>query len=1028
MARLSCLFRRVKKISEKPLTTFVITVLECASRLCADSGLSGGDVARPPQGGVTVARGLAPDGPDPLPRGPRPRVRPRSAPPARSRFLRILSCGLAVCALGVVARLVMAAGAITLYVDDNSTCTSGCGSQAAPYRTIQAAIDDADNQLIAASISGATVRVAAGNYPERLYIVPNVHVLCDAPSTTTIDATGKARSAVILAARTSGRVRTDFSVENCTITGGIGEVRTVEQRISGGGVFVLGDAVVSNNVITGNVMAGAQQNWVGGGVYVGYGDPVITGNLITKNVVNPPPAGGSATSMAIGGGIHVEGNGVGVVATHARIEANTIAENVVQGEIGTGGGLRVDGAPGTLVARNIIQNNRSGYEGGGVSLYGTIAFTDNLVYGNSALMFGGGLHSVQATAQITNNTIVGNTLTQTTRPSGYSFASYGGGLFIDAFFTQIGNPTVRVTNTLVVGNTVAALGTTGGLNSYTTFPIIGYTDLWSNLQLPATSSNVGGDFTQALPAASQAFKILANWGTSTNTTEDFRLTAVSPLIDAGTNTPAPGVTLSALDLDGQPRVEDGNSDGTATVDLGAYEFMVPDSDGDGVPNSLDCAPFVFSIQTPPGPVGPTLRITGTGPASITWGKIMQANVFNVYRGTLGSVPFVWNHTCFESGSTDRSSPDQDNPPRGSAYYYLVDGVNSCAEGCLGSTAPPGACEVPNTSPCAIVPLDSDGDTVLNVNDNCPLVANLSQADQDRDGVGDACDNCPSFANPDQADANADGVGDLCQDSDHDGYPFFNDCNDQNPSIHPGAVEVCNGIDDDCNTLVDENLGTTTCGVGACQRTVNNCVAGFPQTCTPGSPTAEVCNNFNDNCDGTIDNNLGTTTCGVGACQRTVNNCVAGVPQTCTPGTPTAEVCNNIDDNCDGTIDNNLGTISCGVGACLRSAPACVNGSPGTCTPGTPTAEVCNNIDDNCDGTIDNNLGTTTCGVGACQRTVNNCVAGVPQTCTPGTPTAEVCNNIDDNCDGTIDNNLGTITCGVGACQRSAPACVNGSPG
>src|SRR6266704_5917398 len=346
---------------------------------------------------------------------------------ARTGTSRLIVCALAVCALAVVTRLVVAAGAITLYVDDNSTCTSGCGSQAAPYSTIQAAIDDADNQLIAGTISGATVRVAAGNYPERLYIVPHVHVLCDAPSTTTIDATGKGRSAVILADRGSlGRARLDFSVENCTITGGIGEVRT--QRISGGGVFILGDAVVSNNVITGNVMAGAQPNWFGGGVYVGYGDPVITGNLITRNVVNPPPISGSSDSHGIGGGIHVEGNGVGVVATHARIEANTIAENVAQGEAGTGGGLRVDGDVGTLVTRNIIQNNRSSFEGGGVNLYGHVDFTDNLVYGNSALMLGGGLHSYQATAQITNNTIVGNALTQTTRPSGYSFASYGGGL------------------------------------------------------------------------------------------------------------------------------------------------------------------------------------------------------------------------------------------------------------------------------------------------------------------------------------------------------------------------------------------------------------------------------------------------------------------------------------------------------------------------------------------------------------------------------------------------------------------------
>jgi Thrombospondin type 3 repeat/Putative metal-binding motif len=133
----------------------------------------------------------------------------------------------------------------------------------------------------------------------------------------------------------------------------------------------------------------------------------------------------------------------------------------------------------------------------------------------------------------------------------------------------------------------------------------------------------------------------------------------------------------------------------------------------------------------------------------------------------------------------------------------------------------------------------------------------------------------------------------------------------------------------------------------------------------------------------------------------VNNCVAGVPQTCTPGTPGTEICNNIDDDCDGVVDDGLETSTCGVGACQRTGTGCVNGVPGTCTPGTPGTEVCNNIDDDCDGTVDN-LGTTTCGVGACQRTVNNCVAGVPQTCSPGAPATEACNGVDDDCDGLVD--------------------------
>ena len=878
-------------------------------------------------------------------------------------------------ALVFVGHLVVAAGTVTLFVDAGSTCTTGCGTQGAPYPTIQAAIDDADNRIAAGTISGATVQVAAGRYPERLYIVPNIHVICAGPSVTSIDATGKGRAAVIFAARTSGRVKTDFSIEGCTITGGIGEVRT--GRISGGGIFILGDAVVSNNVITGNLMAGAQPNWVGGGVYVGYGDPVIIGNTITRNVVNPPPLGGSTDSLATGGGIHVEGNGIGAVVTHTRIEANTIVDNVAQGEVGKGGGLRVDGDVGTVVTRNIIVGNRSSFGGGGIMVYGTVSVSDNLVFGNSALMFGGGMNIYQANAQITNNTIVGNTLSQTTKPSGYAYATYGGGVCVDALIPQSSNPSVWITNNLLVANTVTAAGTTGGLHSHITSPIISFTDLWNNLKLPATIDDVGGDFTEAqviglrnntsqdprfvnpplfadltvaagstttvvvlmasryqvnqvleynhdavprtitavnittnvltftpaLPAASQSFKLLADWGTSTNVVEDFHVQSGSPVIDAGSNEAAPGVPVSTIDLDGLARVLDGNGDGTATADLGSYEFMVPDCDGDGVPNGLDCAPCVSSVQTPPGPLGPTLKVAPGAPTAITWGRIAQANVFNVYRGSSSGGAFVFNHTCLESDSPDRAAQDPANPPLGTLFYYLVSGVNSCSEGCLGQVAPPGACEIPNPVPCSPTLADTDLDTVLDIDDNCPLAANASQTDQDKDGVGDACDNCPIVANPDQVDTDGDGTGDPCQDSDHDGFMYTVDCNDHNPAIHPGALEVCNGVDDDCNGLVDENLGTTTCGSGACTRTISNCVNGVPQTCTPGTPTAEVCNGIDDDCNGTVDDGLGTITCGIGACARTVNACVDGAPQTCTPGTPTAEVCNGIDDDCDSRVDN-----------------------------------------------------------------------------------------------------------------------------
>src|SRR5256885_11886335 len=130
MASLSFLLPSVKKVFAKAVDNFCQQGnKKLNSRLCAASGSSGGDVARTPKEGVTVAQELAPDGRNPLPRVLRAGVSLRSAPIVPRTLIRTLSCTLAVCALGVVARLVVAAGTVTLYVGDNSTCTSGWGRQ-----------------------------------------------------------------------------------------------------------------------------------------------------------------------------------------------------------------------------------------------------------------------------------------------------------------------------------------------------------------------------------------------------------------------------------------------------------------------------------------------------------------------------------------------------------------------------------------------------------------------------------------------------------------------------------------------------------------------------------------------------------------------------------------------------------------------------------------------------------------------------------------------------------------------------------
>ncbi|HKB07851.1 MAG TPA: MopE-related protein, partial [Candidatus Polarisedimenticolia bacterium] len=92
----------------------------------------------------------------------------------------------------------------------------------------------------------------------------------------------------------------------------------------------------------------------------------------------------------------------------------------------------------------------------------------------------------------------------------------------------------------------------------------------------------------------------------------------------------------------------------------------------------------------------------------------------------------------------------------------------------------------------------------------------------------------------------------CPDEDGDGFcSLIDDCNDHNAAIHPGAAELCDGLDNNCDGVVDD-LGSTTCGVGPCSRTVPRCVAGVPQTCTPGQPSAEVCDGVDNDCNGQTD--------------------------------------------------------------------------------------------------------------------------------------------------------------------------------
>jgi len=268
---------------------------------------------------------------------------------------------------------------------------------------------------------------------------------------------------------------------------------------------------------------------------------------------------------------------------------------------------------------------------------------------------------------------------------------------------------------------------------------------------------------------------------------------------------------------------------------------------------------------------------------------------------------------------------------------------------------------------------------------------------------------------------------------------YSDCN-------PCEPEICDGLDNDCDDLIDEEIDIVPCE-HECGAGDLICIDGSLD-CLGPEPEEEICDYKDNDCDGLIDEDQ-TNDCGI----------CGPLPE---------EVCNGIDDDCDGAIDEDL-IQECET-QCENGLEFCQGGNWIGCTAQPAFEEVCNGFDDDCDGLIDEDLDCLCtidmvgalfpcfedpliCGGGykTCECVDEDCTElqqtpcfaqcwwqkPVPAGCDQllGFIEPEMCNNHDDNCNQLVDEGLTKgcytgppETLYVGICLPGTMICEKGSWG
>ena len=188
------------------------------------------------------------------------------------------------------------------------------------------------------------------------------------------------------------------------------------------------------------------------------------------------------------------------------------------------------------------------------------------------------------------------------------------------------------------------------------------------------------------------------------------------------------------------------------------------------------------------------------------------------------------------------------------------------------------------------------------------------------------------------------------DEDGDGYSELQgDCDDHDAQTFPGAIELCDGVDNDCDAVLPEDEwdedgdGWMPCTDGPDGGDCDD----FEAAVHPGAD--ESCNGLDDDCDGApLEGEEDHDGDGFLACSTEAADC-DDLDGDVHPDA--GESCNGIDDDCDGVLlegeedlDGDASLI------CDEIAPDC-DDADATAAPGF--TEICGDgIDNDCDGQID----------------------------------------------------------------------------